>query len=76
MGDYLSITEAADEITEQEGQTVKPRHISTLLYDQELHTGYCPKIGNRHVIAREYLPELIRILRRKGWIRRTEAAAR
>ena len=72
MGDYLSITEAADAVTQQTGSPVKPRDISKLLYDRELHSGYCPKIGTRHVIAREYLPQLISILRRKGWVRHLE----
>ena len=72
--EFVSITEAASALTEDVGQTIKPRQISALLYDRELRTDYCPKIGNRHVIAREYLPEIVRVMRRKGWLRREEAA--
>jgi len=74
MPQFLSITEAADELTEQTGQPVKPRQISALLYDRELRADYCPKIGHRHVIMEDYLPEIARIMRRKGWLRREVAS--
>ena len=72
--EWLSITDAAREVTSMLGQLVRPRDISNLLYDRELREDFCPKIGNRHVVSRAYVPEIARILRRKGWGEQTIGA--
>ena len=73
---FLSVSETADELSVQLGQPVKPRWISTLLYDKELRDEFCPMIGGRRLIDREYLGEVARVLRRKGWIKRSAEVPR
>lgn len=67
--DLLSVGEAAAVLSAELGETVKPRWITTLAYDQELRDDYCPMIGGRRLIMRSYLPEVARALRRRGWVR-------
>jgi hypothetical protein len=66
--DFVSVGQAAEQLTQLAGELVKPSQISLLLYHKELQEKYCPRIGHAHVIARSYLPEILRIMRRKGWI--------
>lgn len=73
--EFLSVGEAAAALSEELGQPVKPRWISTLAYDQELRADFCPLIGGRRLIERGYLPEVARALRRRGWISRTEGVS-
>jgi len=73
--DLLSVGEAANELTAELGETVRPRWISTLCCDKELREDRCPLIGGRRLIARGYLPEIVRALRRRGWIGRRQEPA-
>ena len=65
----LSVSETANELSDQLGEPIKPRWISTLLYDRELREDSCPMIGGRRLIYRDYLPEVARALQRRGWIK-------
>ena len=73
--EFYSISEVADVLTTQLGQTIRPQQISNLLYHRELDEKLCPRIGNRHVVDRSYLPGLIRVLQRKGWVRQSAELA-
>ena len=64
MAAHLIVSEAARELTEVLGEQVKPRDISQLFYDRELRDDLCPIIGGRRLIPRDYLPEIVRALRR------------
>jgi hypothetical protein len=68
--EFLSVGQAADRLSVGLGQTVKPRQLSALLYDRELRDDFCPLVGGRRLIDPEYLSEIARVLRRKGWVRR------
>jgi hypothetical protein len=72
IAELLSVGEAAAVLSDELGQPVKPRWISTLAYDRELRADYCPMIGGRRLIERSYLPEVARALRRRGWLGRAE----
>lgn len=65
---YLSVGEAADELTHDLGQTVRPRWLTDLLYQRELRDDLCPIVGGRRLIPRSYLPMVAMALRRHGWI--------
>jgi len=43
--EYMSIGEAADELTRELGQTIRPRWITDLFYDRELRDDLCPIVG-------------------------------
>jgi hypothetical protein len=70
--DFLSVTEAAEEIGEVGGLPVRARDVSDLLYQGKLDSRRCPRVGHFRVIPRDYLPEVRRVLeqvrgrRRKG----------
>lgn len=66
--DLLSVGGAADELSEQLGQTVRPKWITALFYDRQLRDDLCPIIGGRRLIPRNYLPMIATALRRHGWI--------
>jgi len=66
--DFLSVSEAADELTRILGQPVPPRRISDLFYLRELRDDLCPVIGGRRIIPRTYLPMIGMAMRRRGWI--------
>ena len=66
--EYLAVGGAADELTEQLGQTVRPRWITDLFYQRELRDDFCPIVGGRRLIPRIYLPMIEAALRRHGYI--------
>jgi hypothetical protein len=66
--DYLSISDAADELTQTHEQTIRPRWISDLFYLRELRGDLCPIVGGRRLIPRDYLPMIAMALRRRGWV--------
>ena len=70
MSEHLSVGQAARALEEKVGETIRPTRISSLLYNRELNEKYCPRIGHAHLIQADYLPELERIMRRRGWIGR------
>ena len=45
--DYLSVSEVARELG------AKPKHISDLLYQRELHDDLCPIVGGRRLMLRK-----------------------
>jgi len=69
--DPLSVSEAAEELSRLAGERVRPQQISLLLYGKDLNERSCPRVGHAHIIDREYLPEILRILRRRGWVGKT-----
>ncbi len=66
----LSVGEAASLLSAELGEPVQPRWITRLLYDRQLREDYCPMVGGRRLIRREYLPEVARALRLHGKIPR------
>lgn len=63
---YLSISDAARELTDGYGQIVLPRTISDLFYARALEDDRCPVVAKRRVIPRDYLPKIIAELQRRG----------
>ncbi len=74
MSEFLSVGEAAEELSRQFTQPVLPHRLSNLIYFGKLRSDLCPKIGGRRFIARAYLGEIARVLRRAGMVERREAA--
>jgi hypothetical protein len=68
MNERLTVTEAAEVLTEQAGCSISPRMISDLLYRRILDTARCPIIGDRRMIPPDYLPELLSVLRERGFV--------
>ena len=68
--DPISVGEAADDLTDRLGETVRPRWISDLFYGRELRDDLCPIIAGRRLIPRSYLPTIMMAMRRRGWINR------
>ena len=68
MCEQLTVTEAASELEEQAGVTVRPRDISDLLYKRILDVNRCPILGDRRMIPRDYLPTVLEVLRMRGLI--------
>ena len=76
MGEILTASAAARELSGQLGQEVRPRDISLLFYFRELRDDLAPIVGGRRMIDRALLPEIARALRRRGWLRRRQGVTR
>lgn len=74
MPDHLIVSEAARALTDQLGEDVRPRDISTLFYLRELRDDLCPIIGGRRLIPHSYLPEIVSALRRHRKIKEAHPA--
>ncbi len=74
--DLLSVGGAADELSEQLGQTVRPKWITALFYDKELRGDLCPIIGGRRLIPRDYLPAIATALRQHGWVKQAPSTCK
>jgi hypothetical protein len=72
MGEHLTATHAASELSAQAGVTVRPRDISDLLYKRILDVNRCPIVGDRRMIPRDYLPTVLEVLRDRGLISQSE----
>jgi hypothetical protein len=70
---YMTVGECASEIARELGVELNPRVLSDALYRGLLDTSCCPLVGNRRMIARERLPEVIRSLQRAGKLKREAA---
>ena len=70
--ELLSVSDVARELTDQFGQDIRPRDISRLLYDRELRDDLCPIVSGRRVIPRDYLPMIVMVLRRRGWLQKSQ----
>lgn len=66
--DYLTVSEAARELSGTCGGVVRPRDISDLFYQRELRDDLCPLVGGRRMIPTDYLPLIADQLRRRGLI--------
>ena len=75
MDDVLSVGEAAEELSDQLGEAIRPRWISTLFYDRDLRNDLCPIVAGRRLIPRTYLPMIVMAMRRRGWINREEVTS-
>ena len=69
MPEFLSVSDAARELSEEVGVDILPRDISRLFYDRQLRDDLCPIIGGRRVIPRGYLQVILMALRRHNLIR-------
>jgi hypothetical protein len=63
MGDFFSVTEAAEEVEKRIGQPVKARELSDLLYHRRLSWERCPMVGRVRLIPRDYLREVCRVVK-------------
>ncbi len=68
MSQQLTVTDAADELSAQAGEMIRPRDISDLLYKRILDVNRCPIVGDRRMIPRDYLPTVLEVLRMRGLI--------
>lgn len=66
MPELLTVSDASRRLSEQLGEEVKPRAISTLFYQRELRDDLCPIVGGRRLIPVDYLPLIVMALRRRG----------
>ena len=67
---FVSVSEAARELSEQFGITVRPQDITNLFYRRELRDDACPIVGGRRLIPRDHLAVIAKRLRRRGLGRR------
>ncbi len=74
MCQLYSVSIVARKLCNEWGIKVRPRTISDLFYARELDDDRCPIVGGRRLIDDEYLPEIARLLRRKGWISQSREA--
>lgn len=68
MSNLLSVSDVARKLEEQLGCPVRPRDISTLLYDRVIDDSRCPVVGTRRVIPLEMLPDIEAALIARGVI--------
>ncbi|MBM3970441.1 MAG: hypothetical protein FJ302_11340 [Planctomycetes bacterium] len=68
MVDLLTVSGAAREIEHHCGCPVRPRDISTLLYDRRIDDRLCPIIAGHRMISREVLPLIEQVLVERGVI--------
>ena len=68
MDDHLTIAESSRAISAQAGCEVSPRILSDLFYRRILDVERCPICGDRRLIPRDYLPEILAVLRERGLI--------
>jgi len=69
MFDFLSITECAQEIG------CAPKAICNGFFDGLLDPKRCPRVGNRRIIPRDYVPEVRRLITERRERRRPAATA-
>jgi len=75
MSETLSVSQAARRLSEELGRDIRPRDISLLFYHRELRDDLAPIVNGRRAIQPVLLPEIVRGLRRHGWLRRTRRAS-
>jgi len=66
MSGYLTVSDVARELGGRFGVVIRPRDVSDLFYTRVLEDASCPILGGRRVIAREFLPEIERVLLERG----------
>lgn len=66
----LTVSEAAREIERRFKCPVRPRDISTLLYDRQIDDSLCPIIAGHRMIDRDVLPRIEDALVARGAISR------
>lgn len=64
--EYLTVGAAAKKITEMVGVTLTPTRLSDAFYKSQIDGQFGPIVGGRRLIARDFLPSIISILRRRG----------
>ena len=64
--EYLSVSEAARKFG------AKPKQISDLLYHRVLRDDLCPIVGGRRLIPRSYLPKVLDVLIKQGFVEPSE----
>ena len=69
----LTVSEAARELERRHRCRVRPRDISTMLYDRRIEDKLCPIIAGRRMIDREVLPRIEEVLIARGTISAEEA---
>lgn len=68
--DVACVSDAARELSAETGLAISPRDITALFYQRELRDDLCPIVSGRRLIPRNYLPEVLAAMRRRGWLRR------
>jgi hypothetical protein len=68
MIDYLSVSEAARQLSEEHGIEVRPQDLSNLLYHRAIPDGLCPMVGGRRLVPRDCLPVIVAALLDRGLI--------
>jgi len=60
---YLTVSEVARPLG------VRPKDISDLFYQRELSDDTCPVVGGRRLIPPDYVPAIVKALRKKGFLK-------
>ena len=68
MSDPMTVSDVARELSGRLGMDVGPRDITDLFYKRLLRDDLCPVVGGRRLIPRDYLPEILDVLRARGVI--------
>lgn len=62
----VGVGDLAREISEEFGVMILPKVVSDLFYFGHCNTTYCPVIGGRRLIPRDYKEQVVWALRRTG----------
>ena len=70
MNAYLTVSDAARELSLEHGVVVRPRDISDLFYRRELREDVCPIVGGRRLIPPAYLGAIETCLQQRNLLPR------
>ena len=70
MNAYLTVSDAARELSLEHGVVVRPRDISDLFYRRELREDVCPIVGGRRLIPPAYLGAIEACLQQRNLLPR------
>ena len=68
MPQFISLSQAANRLG------VPPKVLCDLIWLQEIDVERCPLVGRTRCIPRDYLPEIRRLLIKRGKLRDTKSA--
>ena len=68
MSSQITVSDVTRKLREEFGVDVPPRSISDLFYSRELDDRQCPVVGGRRLIPTSYLPTIVQVVRKRGWL--------